>query len=28
MSVEEPRKIVLLRHAKADWNDGDDHERP
>ncbi|MDX3384937.1 histidine phosphatase family protein [Streptomyces niveiscabiei] len=28
MSVEEPRTIVLLRHAKADWNDGDDHERP
>ncbi|QNP73513.1 histidine phosphatase family protein [Streptomyces roseirectus] len=28
MSVEEPRKIVLLRHAKAEWSDGDDHERP
>ncbi|MGJ5896553.1 histidine phosphatase family protein [Streptomyces sp. V2] len=28
MSVEEPRRIVLLRHAKADWNDGADHERP
>ncbi|WP_030691682.1 histidine phosphatase family protein [Streptomyces globisporus] len=28
MSVDTPRSIVLLRHAKADWNDGPDHERP
>ncbi|MEU6168264.1 SixA phosphatase family protein [Streptomyces tanashiensis] len=28
MSVDTPRSIVLLRHAKADWNDGSDHERP
>ncbi|WP_369388407.1 histidine phosphatase family protein [Streptomyces sp. CG1] len=28
MSVEEPRKIVLLRHAKADWGQEADHERP
>ncbi|WP_225802311.1 histidine phosphatase family protein [Streptomyces sp. NK15101] len=28
MSVDTPRSIVLLRHAKADWNDSSDHERP
>ncbi|MEV4429232.1 SixA phosphatase family protein [Streptomyces sp. R-07] len=28
MSVDTPRSIVLLRHAKADWNDDSDHERP
>ncbi|WP_017238522.1 SixA phosphatase family protein [Streptomyces sp. SS] len=28
MSVDTPRRIVLLRHAKADWNDEADHERP
>ncbi|EST22177.1 SixA phosphatase family protein [Streptomyces roseochromogenus] len=28
MSVEVPRKIVLLRHAKADWGQEADHERP
>ncbi|MEV0322127.1 SixA phosphatase family protein [Streptomyces sp. NPDC050658] len=28
MSVAEPRRIVLFRHAKADWPDVDDHERP
>ncbi|MFI6206842.1 SixA phosphatase family protein [Streptomyces sp. NPDC051041] len=28
MSVEEPRRIVLLRHAKADWPQVTDHERP
>ncbi|MER5967554.1 histidine phosphatase family protein [Streptomyces sp. NPDC002057] len=28
MSVETPRRIVLLRHAKADWNQESDHERP
>ncbi|WP_406860088.1 histidine phosphatase family protein [Streptomyces sp. HUAS MG47] len=28
MSVETPRKIVLLRHAKADWGQEADHERP
>lgn len=28
MSVETPRRIVLLRHAKAEWSDVDDHERP
>ncbi|MEV0599042.1 histidine phosphatase family protein [Streptomyces sp. NPDC050315] len=28
MSVDSPRRIVLLRHAKAEWSDGDDHERP
>ncbi|MFF0475895.1 SixA phosphatase family protein [Streptomyces sp. NPDC004284] len=28
MSVDTPRSIVLLRHAKADWNDESDHERP
>lgn len=28
MSAAEPRKIVLLRHAKAEWTDVTDHERP
>ncbi|MEE1801854.1 MULTISPECIES: histidine phosphatase family protein [unclassified Streptomyces] len=28
MSVETPRRIVLLRHAKADWPDVADHDRP
>ncbi|MDQ0778179.1 phosphohistidine phosphatase [Streptomyces aurantiacus] len=28
MSVAEPRRIVLFRHAKADWPDVPDHERP
>lgn len=28
MSVEVPRSIVLVRHAKADWPDMADHERP
>ncbi|MFE7930438.1 SixA phosphatase family protein [Streptomyces sp. NPDC057456] len=28
MSVAEPRRIVLLRHAKADWPQVTDHERP
>lgn len=28
MSVEVSRRIVLLRHAKADWPDVPDHERP
>ncbi len=28
MSAEVPRSIVLLRHAKADWPDVADHERP
>ncbi|MDG4864614.1 histidine phosphatase family protein [Streptomyces sp. T-3] len=28
MSVEAPRRIVLLRHAKADWPQVSDHERP
>lgn len=28
MSVAEPRKVVLLRHAKADWPQVNDHERP
>ena len=28
MSVAEPRRIVLLRHAKADWPQVSDHERP
>ncbi|MFC7584506.1 SixA phosphatase family protein [Nonomuraea antimicrobica] len=26
--MDTPRRIVLMRHAKADWNDGADHERP
>lgn len=28
MSVDVPRRIVLLRHAKADWPDVADHDRP
>ncbi|MFJ1747030.1 SixA phosphatase family protein [Streptomyces sp. NPDC088116] len=28
MSVDTPRRIVLLRHAKADWPDVPDHDRP
>ncbi|MBC9729467.1 histidine phosphatase family protein [Streptomyces sp. TRM68367] len=28
MSVAEPRTIVLFRHAKADWPQMTDHERP
>lgn len=28
MSVETPRRIVLLRHAKADWPDVADLDRP
>ncbi|MEU8982327.1 histidine phosphatase family protein [Streptomyces sp. NPDC048309] len=28
MSVAEPRRIVLFRHAKADWPQVADHERP
>ncbi|MFG3493385.1 SixA phosphatase family protein [Streptomyces sp. NPDC047928] len=28
MSVETPRRIALLRHAKADWPQVSDHERP
>lgn len=28
MSVESPRRIVLLRHAKAEWSQESDHERP
>lgn len=28
MSVDSPRTIVLLRHAKADWPSVADHERP
>ncbi|MFI1360080.1 SixA phosphatase family protein [Streptomyces sp. NPDC020898] len=28
MSVAESRKIVLFRHAKADWPQVTDHERP
>ncbi|WP_030203079.1 histidine phosphatase family protein [Streptomyces sp. NRRL S-87] len=28
MSADTPRRIVLLRHAKADWPDVSDHERP
>ncbi|MBT2384200.1 histidine phosphatase family protein [Streptomyces sp. ISL-11] len=28
MSAEPTRRIVLLRHAKAEWSDQDDHERP
>jgi phosphohistidine phosphatase len=28
MSVENPRRLVILRHAKADWPDVPDHERP
>lgn len=28
MSVAEPRRIVLFRHAKADWPQVNDHDRP
>ncbi|MBW1597551.1 histidine phosphatase family protein [Streptomyces sp. JJ38] len=28
MSVDQPRRMVLLRHAKADWPDVPDRERP
>ena len=28
MSVAEPRTIVLFRHAKADWPQVNDHDRP
>ncbi|MFC6064439.1 SixA phosphatase family protein [Streptomyces ochraceiscleroticus] len=28
MSVDSPRRIVLLRHAKAEWSQESDHERP
>lgn len=28
MSVDTTRRIVLLRHAKADWGQETDHERP
>ncbi|MER8045211.1 histidine phosphatase family protein [Streptomyces sp. NPDC094032] len=28
MSVDTPRRIVLFRHAKADWPQTSDHERP
>ncbi|MCW5249502.1 SixA phosphatase family protein [Streptomyces sp. SHP 1-2] len=28
MSLAEPRRIVLFRHAKADWPQVSDHERP
>ncbi|MEU2715837.1 histidine phosphatase family protein [Streptomyces sp. NPDC007205] len=28
MSAAEPRRIILLRHAKADWPQVSDHERP
>lgn len=28
MNVATPRRIVLLRHAKADWSSVPDHERP
>ena len=28
MSSAEPRRIVLFRHAKADWPQMSDHERP
>ncbi|WP_030419935.1 SixA phosphatase family protein [Streptomyces sp. NRRL F-5065] len=28
MSVAEPRRITLFRHAKADWPQVSDHERP
>ncbi len=26
--TEATRRLVLLRHAKAEWSDNDDHERP
>ncbi|WP_433548297.1 SixA phosphatase family protein [Streptomyces sp. CA-294286] len=28
MSADTPRRIVLLRHAKAEWSDASDLERP
>ena len=28
MDTEVPRRLVLLRHAKSDWPDVADHERP
>ncbi|MEV8536737.1 histidine phosphatase family protein [Streptomyces sp. NPDC051211] len=28
MSADTPRRIALLRHAKADWSQESDHERP
>lgn len=28
MSAEQTRHLLLFRHAKADWSDGYDHERP
>ncbi|WP_052851657.1 SixA phosphatase family protein [Streptomyces avicenniae] len=28
MSLDSPRRIVLLRHAKADWPEVPDHDRP
>ncbi|MFE9122911.1 SixA phosphatase family protein [Streptomyces sp. NPDC007172] len=28
MSVDTPHRIVLLRHAKADWPEVSDHDRP
>jgi phosphohistidine phosphatase len=28
MTVDSPRTLVLLRHAKADWPEVPDHERP
>ncbi|GAA3171457.1 MULTISPECIES: SixA phosphatase family protein [Streptomyces] len=28
MSADTPRRIVLLRHAKAEWTQESDHERP
>jgi phosphohistidine phosphatase len=28
MSVDVPRRIVLLRHSKADWPQVSDHDRP
>jgi phosphohistidine phosphatase len=28
MSVDTPRRIVVLRNAEAERSDGDDHERP
>ncbi|MER0242037.1 histidine phosphatase family protein [Streptomyces sp. HSW2009] len=28
MSVDVPRRIVIFRHAKAEWSQESDHERP
>ncbi|BCM68315.1 MULTISPECIES: SixA phosphatase family protein [Streptomyces] len=28
MSDDTFRRVVILRHAKSEWSDGDDHERP